>query len=85
LGCFLGWDFVSRVCFLGAAYELGALYSLYLLRPFRFFDIQHYLSKKELKFIIFFFFFFLICLMVAYNCSRSANFIEFLDMYSTFS
>jgi hypothetical protein len=46
MGCCPGWVFVSRVCFLGATYELGALYPLYLSRPFGFFDIQHYLSKK---------------------------------------
>ena len=49
LGCFPGWVSVSRVCFLGATYELGTLYPLYLACPFGFFDIQHYLSKKKKK------------------------------------
>jgi hypothetical protein len=34
---------------LGAAFELGALYPLYLMRPFGFFGMQHYLSLKKKK------------------------------------
>jgi hypothetical protein len=56
LGCFPGWASVSRVYFLGASYELGALYLLYLTCPIRFFDIQHYLSKYNLSGSLFIFF-----------------------------
>jgi hypothetical protein len=45
MGCFPGWVFVSRVCFLGATYQPYT--HLYLTHPFGFFDIQHYLSKKN--------------------------------------
>ena len=43
MGCFPGWVFVPWVCFLGATYELGALYPFVFDAGF--FDIQHYLSK----------------------------------------
>jgi hypothetical protein len=54
VGCFPGWDFVSWVCFLGAAYELGALYPfVFLMRSIGFFVIQHYLLKKIYIYLIF--------------------------------
>ena len=47
MGCLPGWFFVSRVCFLGATYELGALYPFVFDAPIGFFGfIQHYLKKK---------------------------------------
>jgi hypothetical protein len=49
MGCCSGWVFVSRVCFLGATYELGALYPLYLSRPFGFFIYNVTYKKKKSK------------------------------------
>ena len=56
LGCSVGFGWVVSLVgflylgffFLGATYELGALYPLYLTRPFGFFYIQHYLQKKNI-------------------------------------
>jgi hypothetical protein len=45
----VGFPFLGFV-FLGAAYELGALYPLYLLRPFEFLEYNITYPKKMIVF-----------------------------------